>query len=370
VSNRLFARLVGSPALYLGYKRRNKALDKLIKSPPAHLDPTDLLDQTFHTIRSLSHLRSISNYLLQVHHLLERVIRARMTHQEHFYSKDLDYGHEVYLQSLLATRVTVLQALERLEQRTQNVLLQNQAELDWIRQCQSVNEGRAEMEKKRRERDTKLLERHLKKDRLRKTELTAIEEAKTEDAELEKAWYEAQTERWDPTDKIIAVERATRIELMKQLLALPTVMDNESSTASSKLEAIENSGSPSPLPTNNGARDAAGIRSMSAPQIGLVQNDVAEVRVFLFCRKLLSRVTCLPQARKATSVERFLEDESVGDKDIRDLCLELGAQACKIYAMRVLIYLTKRRKIERSRMKQHAINPMTKRSEKLLFRSF
>lgn len=83
--------------MYRGYKNRNARLDKLDKSPPRFLaeSRTPLANQDFKDIDSESILHEVYDHLSLKNALLERVIRARKTHHTHFFSSNLDYGHQI-----------------------------------------------------------------------------------------------------------------------------------------------------------------------------------------------------------------------------------------------------------------------------------
>lgn len=57
--------------------------------------------------------------------------------------------------------------------------------------------------------------------------------------------------------------------------------------------------------------------------IDKIIGDIAEIKILLFCRTLLSHATLLPAALRAKSVEEFLADPEVSDSDLRDLCLKV-----------------------------------------------
>ena len=62
---------------------------------------------------------------------------------------------------------------------------------------------------------------------------------------------------------------------------------------------------------------------LSTEEINKLLKDVAEIKILLFCRLLLSQASVLPAAYRANSVREFLEDESVSTTDLRDLCLKM-----------------------------------------------
>ena len=58
-------------------------------------------------------------------------------------------------------------------------------------------------------------------------------------------------------------------------------------------------------------------------EIDRILGELAEIKLLLFCRLLLSHATILPAALRASSVEELLQDKDVGDNDLRDLCLKM-----------------------------------------------
>lgn len=58
-------------------------------------------------------------------------------------------------------------------------------------------------------------------------------------------------------------------------------------------------------------------------EVDKLLSEVAEIKLFLFCRLLLSQAAVLPNALKASSVEELLLDPEVATADLRDLCLRL-----------------------------------------------
>jgi len=52
-----------------------------------------------------------------------------------------------------------------------------------------------------------------------------------------------------------------------------------------------------------------------------ILDEVAEIKLFLFCRPLLSHAAILPNALKANSIEELLQDSKFSTTDLRDLCL-------------------------------------------------
>jgi hypothetical protein len=65
------------------------------------------------------------------------------------------------------------------------------------------------------------------------------------------------------------------------------------------------------------------IPGMPKDEVNKILNEVAEIKLFLFCRLLLSQAAMLPAALRVETVEEFLSDPEVTAPDLRDLCLKL-----------------------------------------------
>ena len=214
--------------MYRGYKNRNAHLDKLDKSPPPFLaeSRTPLANQDFKDVNTETILHEVYDHLSLKNALLERVIRARRTHHTHFYSSNLDYGHQHYLDNLSNQKFIVTRALERLERRVAEVLYEKRKWFKWVRECQDTKEAQRDNEKKKVKQEAALFRRHQKEFRLRTQELKARENARRQDAELDKAYYERLSqqamedaeEEWDPIEDIVENERRTYVDLIKHFL--------------------------------------------------------------------------------------------------------------------------------------------------------
>ena len=171
------------------------------------------------------------------------MIRARKTHHTHFFSSNLDYGHQHYLDNLANQKFVVLRALERLERRTAEVLFEKRKWFKWVRECQDTEEAQRDNEKKKVKQEAALFRRHQREIRFHMQELRAKENAKRQDAELDKVYYERLSqqaleeaeEEWDPINDIVENERGTYIDLIKHLLFIsspaPEVSDVKGSTS-------------------------------------------------------------------------------------------------------------------------------------------
>ncbi|ESU14050.1 hypothetical protein FGSG_07746 [Fusarium graminearum PH-1] len=63
---------------------------------------------------------------------------------------------------------------------------------------------------------------------------------------------------------------------------------------------------------------------MPEDEIDDVIRDIREIKLYLFCRLILSQASLLPAALKANNVQEFLDDNTVAESDLRDLCLRVA----------------------------------------------
>ena len=375
--------------LYRGYKNRNARLDSLEQSPPAYLaaSPTALANQTFKDVDHENVLREIYDYLALKFALLDRVIRARKLHHSRFFSLNVDYGHQNYLDILSSRRSIVIRALERLERRVGDVLYKKQKWFKWVRQCQDDEEIARENEKKKVKKEAALFKRHMKDVQSRMRELRAKEDMKRQETFLDEAYHERMSEEeqeaeWDPIEDVIADERGNYVDLIKHILFMTEIVEEDQEPK--KLDTAKANGieaQASALVSNNKpprsskkSRPKATVDGSNAPLLtksahdtrsqvrqrlsqgveltygngvhfaGTIDNpvethdkiapvpddeadhlleDMAEIKHLLFCRLLLSHATVLPAAIRANSIEEFLSDKDVTDTDLRDLALKM-----------------------------------------------
>lgn len=226
-------------AIYKGYKRRNARLDELSRAEPEYLkqSPTALANQTFADVDSESILQEVYNHLSKRLALLDRVIRARKLHHSRFYSLELDYGHQNYLNVLSNQHFLIGRAVERLERRTAEVLYQRRKWFRWVRQLEDDEETRRDNEKKKIKREAALFRRHVKEVQRRKHELEEREDAKRQEAALDEACRrrvaeedeaaDEEDEAWDPIEDVVEDDRGSYIALIKHfLLMVDTVVDD------------------------------------------------------------------------------------------------------------------------------------------------
>ena len=358
-------------------------------SPPAYLaeSSTALANQKFEDVESEEILQELYDHLLLKNALFERVIRARKLHHSRFFSLNLDYGHQHYLDTLSNRKFIVVRALERLERRTAEVLYKKHKWFSWVRQVQDLEETQRESEKKRVKKEAALFKRHVKERQLRMRDLRAKEDAKRSEAFLDNAYRERMSEEeedahWDPIEDVIEDERGNYIDLIKHILlmtedtsgeqetkvtesapngdveARPSIELNATKSSKkskkSKQKALTN-GLDRPLP-DKAAHDTASqvrrrlregvklsyssgmhvagtidnpieLKDKTAPfpdeEVDELLRDMAEIKHLLFCRLLLAHATILPAAVKANSIEEFLDNKEVTDTDLRDLAVKM-----------------------------------------------
>lgn len=171
-------------------------LDELEKAPPSYLasNPLPLTNQTFADTESDTVLQELHDHLSKKYALLDRVIRARKLHHSRFFSLDLDYGHQHYLDILSNQKFISSRALKRLERRAAEVLYEQQKWFKWIRKLENDEETHRENEKKKIKREAALFRRHEKEVQRRRQELKAKEDLQKQGAALEEALRQRQAE--------------------------------------------------------------------------------------------------------------------------------------------------------------------------------
>jgi hypothetical protein len=211
----------------MGYKIRSQRLNTLSESPPDYLAKSSLplANQTFTELGSEAALREIHDYLYLKYTLLDRVIRARKLHHSRFFSLNLDYGHQHYLDNLQNEKFIVLRALERVERRTAEVLYKKKQWFEWVRERQDTEEAQREKESKKVKLEAALFKRNIKELETRMRELRAREDAKNQDEFLDQVYKEKMAqgtvtddEDWDPIDDVIENERGSFLDLIRLFL--------------------------------------------------------------------------------------------------------------------------------------------------------
>ena len=218
------------------------------QSPPNFLATTiiALANQTFSDVNSEIELQELHDHLSLKHALLDRVIRARKLHHSRFFSLELDYGHQHYLDTLQSEKFIVLRALERLERRTADVLYKQKKWFHWVRQCQDEEEAQRDKESKMIKREAALFKRHWKEIETRMKALREKESIQLQEEFLETAYKtrisesdESEEFDWDPVEDTVETERGNFIELIRHFLwQEPSTVDLNGHTDSKQDESM------------------------------------------------------------------------------------------------------------------------------------
>jgi len=392
--------------LYKGYKRRNAELDALDQKEPAFLRnaKVSLVNQNFEglTEEHVHELQEIHTFLFKQYVLLRKVIKARKIHHQSFYTLEMDYGHQAYLDRLVSREQAVSKALENLERRSSMVIFKKEKWYDWVRKEQELDEANREMEAKKKVKlEAALFRRHWGGIKARFEAAREKEEKRRQEEYLEEVWRERMAASddsdvdWDPIEDIYQEDREKFIDLIRHFLWMelapvaapkpkqqpeetPNVEGEEAEPAPKKKKARgKRKGKPqgvAPKETpsasnasvsqakqaeldksNIGSKDDVRKRLREGVEkkydhiqgplvVGSAQlphelykrtapyseedterlvSEIAEIKLLLFCRQLLSQPQLLPAALRANSIEEFLDDKSVADSELRDLCLKV-----------------------------------------------
>ncbi|KAH0527227.1 hypothetical protein TsFJ059_002251 [Trichoderma semiorbis] len=215
--------------LYKGYKRRNARLDELESEAPPYLKTSKipLANQTFEDVQNQETLKTVHSHLFDRYVLTGQAIDARRLHHTHFYSLQIDYGHQAYLDKLSSNRHIILRSLEKLEKRTADVLYQQEKWFAWVRQAQEEEEATRDKEQKKIKQEAALFKRHRDKLQARLEQARREEEQKIQDAYLEAAFRERMEmsedewesdEAWDPIKDTDHDKRNPYIDLIRHFL--------------------------------------------------------------------------------------------------------------------------------------------------------
>jgi len=185
-----------------------------------------LRNESFEDISDEEALIELHDWLLKRHALLDRVIRARKLHHSRFFSLSLDYGHTAYLDKLANDKFTTLRALERLERRTAEVLYEKARWFKWVRERKDHEEASRDNESKQIKREAQLLKPHWREIQLRMAKKRKEEDAKRQEAFLDKAYEERleqmseeeEESEWDPIEDELEEDRGKFVDMMKHLL--------------------------------------------------------------------------------------------------------------------------------------------------------
>lgn len=238
--------------LYSGYKKRGAALEALDAAPPEYIASlrSPLREETFASIDDEKTLDGLWRYLFKKQNLIERVIRARKLHHAHFYSQNLDWGHEQYLARLIGEKATVSRALERVFKRVSEVLYKRKKWFSWVQERQEEEEATREKEVERIKKEAKMFKRHMKQVDARLRRKKQEEDRKRQDAFLDQAYEERlrqvnaasdvdeYDEEWDPIEDSIEGEKEDIIAVMKRLLWLEDESD-ESPGLAAKADRVQ-----------------------------------------------------------------------------------------------------------------------------------
>lgn len=213
--------------LYMGYKRRSGKLDTLQgATAPAYFKSNDvpLAHQTFNDLTERRDLQIVHDHLYEVYVTVSNIIEARRLHHKHFYSYQMDYGHQAYLGKLANQRHVVLGALERIERRTAEVIYRDEKWLAWVKQVQEAEETARDKEQKKVKQEAALFRRHEKALATRLRIAREREEKKRQDAYLEAAYQKRiacepdNDDSWDPIEDFERNKRDQYLELIRHFL--------------------------------------------------------------------------------------------------------------------------------------------------------
>ncbi|KAF2211250.1 hypothetical protein CERZMDRAFT_106492 [Cercospora zeae-maydis SCOH1-5] len=211
--------------------------DHLDVNPPAWLSEKlvdhPLRNVSFAEIENESTLNEVHDHLFKRYALLDRVVRARKLHRQHFYPLDLDYGHKTYVEKLTNERFITLRALGRLEKRAAEVLYAREKWFKFVRQQQEEGEEARENESKQIKREAALFRSYVKDSQARISRKRQKENQRRQEAFLNEAYKERQTmtenedeEHWDSTEDELEEDREKFIDIMRRLLWLPTFVES------------------------------------------------------------------------------------------------------------------------------------------------
>ena len=274
--------------MYRGYKIRNKKLDHINKNIPNYLAKSKaaLRNETFPGVHEEAELNELYSHLSQKAALLERVIRARSLHHSRFYPLNLDYSHKAFLDKLASDRVAVHYALEKLWQRTAEVLHSKAKWFRWVRSRQDEEEASREKEVQRVKKESQMFRRHIKIVESRMKAEKRHEDAKRQEAYLNQVFSERMAERgeldsdlgedshFDPIEDVIEGERESYVEMMKRLLWLDSGIPD---VVRDVTAAETTSFSDATLPMKATAAATSNHEDKGCSEIAQVQNGAADM---------------------------------------------------------------------------------------------
>jgi hypothetical protein len=296
--------------LYMGYKRRNALLDAhsaesalpaFLRESLASGSAATLANVSFKSVKDPMVLDGIHRYLFKLLRLLEQVIRARKIHHEHFYSLEMDYGHQKYLDGLVSRRGSAMRALDVLGRRMTEVLYERETWFKWARAAQSEEEARQsagqakEKEATRKARaESEMFRRNWKEVQARLAKKRAKEEQKRQDAFLEKAWKDRMAERaqedlarlaeegddeWDPIEDEVEEDKERFIDLIRHFLWMEMPSEEgqqEQPTVQKCSEPVSASKAPLDATRSNGHHATIEDDPSTANQLSAEQSSAKE----------------------------------------------------------------------------------------------
>jgi hypothetical protein len=261
-----------------------------------------------------------------------------------------------------------MQALQRVERRTAEVLYQRRTWFKWVRNQQNEEETRRENEKKRVRHEAALFKRHWAQVKQHIKEMRMKEDLKRQEEYLEEAFKARMSLEednvWDPIEDVVVDEHGSYVDMLKLFLFMKdgtleaaTVATNDPATENpskrkskgQKRNVAEDANPKSGLETKSQMRERLrkgteyvhshgawmvgsierplGALDRAAPlpedEIDQLLEEITEIKQLLFCRILLSHASLLPVALRAGSVEEFLADKEINDADLRAICLKM-----------------------------------------------
>ncbi|KAK1239980.1 hypothetical protein MKX08_007422 [Trichoderma sp. CBMAI-0020] len=351
--------------LYRGYKRRNASLDALDDESPSYLKKAKitLANQKFEDIEDEGTLRVVHSHLFEQYVLIGKVIDARKLHHTHFYSLQVDYGHQAYIDKLSSRRQNILQSLEKLEKRTADLLYRKEQWFAWVRRAQEEEEATRlgsikDMELDKRTQYIDLIKHFLwmdvvgadgdQEEASADPVATSTAAAPTQDSQTpaKKAKKRSSAKRGATKSGNLGVSAAASIAErgQKRLMAIQEgknasknagqhVPDKKKIETEREMRKRLSEGVDKKMENIWGFQLVGSLENphetynrtapMTNDEIESAVKDIREIKLLLFCRLLLAQASMLPAALRFNSVEEFLNDADIVDSDLRDLCLKL-----------------------------------------------
>ena len=242
----------------MGYKRRNARLDNLAEDPPRYLKTTkdSLGKENFTGTEDENELNDVYAYLHEQFNLLNNVIEARRLHYSLFFSVDMDYGHQAYIDKLSNRKYLIERALERLTCRIAQLLYDKQQWFEWTRDLQADEDKHRQSEKAKVQLESAMFKRHAKELEARLAHKKAKENERKQELFLDEAYRarlaEEDVDTWDPIQDERTDLRADYVDLIRHFLWLPALempepaadqaIKPESAAPSDTAEKVDNNG--------------------------------------------------------------------------------------------------------------------------------